>query len=401
MRAALPLALLASAASPAAAQYREDGLHGGTLEVPVNKSQVVTADQPIARAMVGNAEIADIVPLTDRSVYVLGKTMGTTSLTLYDRGGRVLVVMDIAVGPDAQGYREQVARLVPGTQIDATTSGNSLILTGIAYDAGAVDRAVQLARTYAGANVVNMIGMGASQQVMLEVKFAEVKRSVGDDLGVRTARRPATISTPFGAPAPGWHGAAGSGRPLLQLGSIIDSFGIFGTTFSALGLDFTTYLNALETKGSPRRWPSRRWSRCRANGPRSSPAAIPGAGCQIGRQRRRRHRAHGRIQAVRREPGVHAHGAERQDDQPAGRARGQRNRSGRLAAGQRHLDPRPADPAASTNARAARRRSFRHRRAAAGRFQDHHQPGAAARRASRCSARCSARPISRRARPSC
>ena len=82
MRAALPLVLLAAMAEPAAAQYNSDSLHGGTLEVAVNKSQVVTADQPIARAMVGNAEIADIVPLTDRSVYVLGKTMGTTSLPM-------------------------------------------------------------------------------------------------------------------------------------------------------------------------------------------------------------------------------------------------------------------------------------------------------------------------------
>ena len=139
LRAALPLLLLATAATPAAAQYNDDGLHGGTLEVAINKSQVITADQPIARAMVGNSEIADIVPLTDRSVYVLGKTMGTTSLTLYDRGGRVLVVMDIAVGPDAQGYREQVARLVPGAQIHAQTSGSSLILTGISNDAGAIN----------------------------------------------------------------------------------------------------------------------------------------------------------------------------------------------------------------------------------------------------------------------
>jgi len=118
MRAALPLLLLA-AAVPVTAQSLENGVHGGTLEVPVNKSQVVSADQAIAKAMIGNPEIADIVPLTDRSVYVLGKKMGTTSLTLYDRGGRVLVVLDIAVGPDAQGFRDQVTRLVPGTQIDA------------------------------------------------------------------------------------------------------------------------------------------------------------------------------------------------------------------------------------------------------------------------------------------
>lgn len=247
LRAALPLALI-GAAAPAAAQHADGGLHGGTLEVPMNKSQVVTADQPIARAMVGNAEIADIVPLTDRSVYVLGKAMGTTSLTLYDARGRVLVVLDVAVGPDAQGYREQVARLVPGTHIDAQISGNSLILTGMANDAGSIDRAVQLARTYAGANVVNMIGMGASQQVMLEVKFAEVNRSIGEDIGVRGFMNDGSFRGVSGlgstlTPDPD------DGTAVLKVGSILDGFGIFGKTFSMLGIDFESYLNALESKG--------------------------------------------------------------------------------------------------------------------------------------------------------
>ena len=248
LRAALPLLLLATAATPAAAQYNDDGLHGGTLEVAINKSQVITADQPIARAMVGNSEIADIVPLTDRSVYVLGKTMGTTSLTLYDRGGRVLVVMDIAVGPDAQGYREQVARLVPGAQIDAQTSGSSLILTGISNDAGAINRAVQLARTYAGDNVVNMIGMGATQQVMLEVKFAEVRRQVGEDIGVRGFGSDGDFNSAFG-PGASLRPDPVTNAPVFEVGSVLDSFGVFGTTFRALGIDFSTYLNALENKG--------------------------------------------------------------------------------------------------------------------------------------------------------
>jgi len=249
VRAALPLMLLITAAAPAVAQFQPDGLHGGTLEVPMNKSQVVTADQPIARAMVGNSEIADIVPLTDRSVYVLGKKMGTTSLTLYDRGGRVLVVMDIAVGPDAQGYREQLARLVPASQIEAQTSGDSLILTGMANDPGAIDRAVRLAQTYAGDKVVNMIGLGASQQVMLEVKFAEVKRNIGEEIGVRgSATNGDDFSAVFGPGArvtPGGDGLP----PIFAVSSILDSFGVFGTTFNALGLDFNLFLNALENKG--------------------------------------------------------------------------------------------------------------------------------------------------------
>ncbi|AZI35426.1 Flp pilus assembly protein [Caenibius tardaugens NBRC 16725] len=249
LRMSVPAALLAlavAAPAPALAQYREDRLHGGTLEVPMNKSQVVTADQAIAKAMVGNPEIADIVPLTDRSIYVLGKTMGTTSLTLYDRGGRVLVVMDVAVGPDAIGYREQLARIVPNTQIEAQTSGNALILTGMANDPGAIDRAVQLARTYAGQNVVNMVGLGSSQQVMLEVKFAEIKRSVGEDIGVRGFAKDGRFGAASG---PGASLTDTDGVREFGVGSVLNSFGIVGGTFRALGMNFEAYLDALENKG--------------------------------------------------------------------------------------------------------------------------------------------------------
>jgi pilus assembly protein CpaC len=245
--AAIPVLLLC-AAPPASAQYLENGLHGGTLEVPVNKSQVVSTDRPIAKAMVGNSEIADLVPLTDRSVYVLGKAMGTTSLTLYDPAGRVLVVMDVAVGPDAQGFRDQVQRLIPGEEIDAQISGNSLILTGLSNDPGAIDRAVRLARTYAGENVVNMIGLGASQQVMLEVRFAEVKRQIGQDVGVRGFLNDGSfrgVSGPGSTLTPD----PDDGTAVLKVGSIANGFGIFGDVFSVLGVDVEAYLNALESKG--------------------------------------------------------------------------------------------------------------------------------------------------------
>jgi len=245
-RAVLPLLLLAPA--PAAAQAAlQNGLHGGTLEVPMNKSQVISTDMPIARAMIGNSEIADLVPLTDRSVYVLGKTMGTTSLTLYDRNGRVLVVMDIAVGPDVEGFREQVARLVPNSHIEASISGSSLILTGLANDAGAVSRAVQLARTYAGDNVVNMVGLGSSQQVMLEVKFAEVRREIGEDIGMRNSISNNNLQGVTGPGASLRNDA--NGNPLFAVAPILQSFGVFGATFTALGLNFDSYLNALEDKG--------------------------------------------------------------------------------------------------------------------------------------------------------
>ena len=246
--AALALAPLAGAmvASPAVAQSAPAGdLHAGTLEVPLNKSQVVSTDRPIAKAMVGSSEIADILPITDRSIYVLGKKMGTTSLTLYDSAGHVLAIMDVAVGPDVQAFRDQAASLIPGQQIDARISGDSMVLTGLVSDPGAVDKAMQLAKTYAGDKVVNMMSVGGSQQVMLEVRFAEVSTNAAKDIGVKLF---GDNGGNFGAVS--GTGASLTGAGVLSQSSIVGSFGIFRrTNINIAGLTVDAVINALETKG--------------------------------------------------------------------------------------------------------------------------------------------------------
>ena len=72
----------ASAWAQATISINADGAHAGQLDVPVDKSQVLTVDRAFSKALIGNAEIADVLPLTNRSLYVLGKKTGTTSLTL-------------------------------------------------------------------------------------------------------------------------------------------------------------------------------------------------------------------------------------------------------------------------------------------------------------------------------
>lgn len=168
------------------AQLPGDGrdLHAGTLEVPMNKSQIVNADRTIAKAMIGNDEVADVLPLSSRSLYVLGKKMGTTSLTLYDAGGRVIAVMDVAVGPDVETLQSQINSLVPGEVVQARISNDSVVLTGTVSSPAAAHTAERLARTYAGDKVVNLISLGSGQQVMLEVQFAEVDRATGREIGV-------------------------------------------------------------------------------------------------------------------------------------------------------------------------------------------------------------------------
>ena len=62
-------------------------VHAGEFVVPINKSQVLKVDQPFTELLIGNSEIADVVALTNQSVYVLGKQLGTTNLTIYGSRG--------------------------------------------------------------------------------------------------------------------------------------------------------------------------------------------------------------------------------------------------------------------------------------------------------------------------
>ena len=243
------------AAQPAAAQVSvAEGYGAGELAVPVNKSQILRADRPYSKALIGNPEIADIVPISDTSVYVLGKKPGTTSLTLYDRANRLIAVLDVVVGPDVMTLKRQLSELLPNGEISARMSNDSVILEGMVRSAVDADRAVQVAETYAPGKVVNLLSLGSAQQVMLEVRFAEVKRSalaqIGVDWGVMSDNGKLV----------GVSGGGASTKPLLGengevigtqylVGAITDSFAIISRSFRAFGENFNVQLDALERKG--------------------------------------------------------------------------------------------------------------------------------------------------------
>lgn len=257
MRAlALGAALAAGAASPAPAQIASltasNVDHAGQLDVPLNKSQVLTVDRAFSKALVGNQEVADILPLTNRSLYVLGKKVGTTSLTLYDSRNMLIAVVDVAVGPDVVTLKRQLAELIPGEQIGARISNDAVVLTGTVSSASAVDRAVQIARTYAGGDekVVNMLSVGASQQVMLEVRFSEVNRQAAKQIGLnhsftgnRTAGSIGNLAGDSIIPT------NNDGVPTIKLDGLSDAFGVGTWAYKIGSLNLFSALDALERKG--------------------------------------------------------------------------------------------------------------------------------------------------------
>ncbi|MES2699163.1 MAG: type II and III secretion system protein family protein [Pseudomonadota bacterium] len=252
LRAATALGIAALVLLPAPL-LAQAGLHAGELEVPINKSQVVTSDTIIDRAMIGNPAIADIVPVSDRSVYVLGKAMGTTSLTLYGRDNRVIAVMDVLVGPDMVGIRRELSELMPNEQIEARLSNGNVVLHGLVSDAGAATQAARIAQVFGGDNVVNLLTLGGSQQVMLEVRFAEVNRTIGEKLGsgLTFNDNDGDFGGVIGSGASATVNST-TGETTFNLGGITNAFGIFGTLLSIGDLNIEAFLDTLERQGLSR-----------------------------------------------------------------------------------------------------------------------------------------------------
>jgi len=153
--------------------------------------------------------------------------------------------VDFGVGPDVSGLKRQLTELMPGDRIGARIANGALVLDGVVSSSVTADKAMQLAETYAPGKVVNMMAIGSSQQVMLEVRFSEVRRQALKDIGFSF----------FVQGDNGLLGAVGSGSSLsgnnqLKLGSVVDSFGIITKAFGAFGLNFDAALNALESKGA-------------------------------------------------------------------------------------------------------------------------------------------------------
>src|SRR5206468_375463 len=240
-----------SIAHPAVAQVTiASGIDAGELDVPINKSQVVRADRAYSKALIGNPEIADIVPISPTSVYVLGKKTGTTSLTLYDRANRLIAVVDVVVGPDVTTLKRALSDLIPADEISARMSNDSVILEGVVRNSVEADRAVQIAQTYAPGKVVNLLSLGSAQQVMLEARFAEVKRSALSQIGVSwdVMGNNGKLNGISGAGSSLVGDANGNG--VLTHGAIVGSFGIISRAFRAFGANFNVILDALERNGS-------------------------------------------------------------------------------------------------------------------------------------------------------
>ena len=83
----------------------------------------------MSRIAVGNADIADAQPLSDQQFYVLGKSVGTTNLSVYGHDNRLLAVVDVVVGVDVEAAKAAIHSLLPGEKIEVRAVNDAIALT--------------------------------------------------------------------------------------------------------------------------------------------------------------------------------------------------------------------------------------------------------------------------------
>ena len=233
-------AILASTAlTPVSAEVLRvmQGQASEALNVPMNRAVVVESDVPFAELSIANPGIADISTLSDKSIYVLGKAPGRTTLTLLSPEGTLISNVDVHVTPDIAEFKERLQQILPGENIEVRTANDGIVLSGQVSSTAKLDRALDLARRYAPDRVSNLMVVGGTQQVMLKVRFAEMNRTVSKSLGGML------------------NGTGGTGNGVTNIGGgagLTNKFGGVGVSFGVGDLAFQVLLEALESKGMVR-----------------------------------------------------------------------------------------------------------------------------------------------------
>ncbi len=172
------LVLTALAATPAAAQ-RVVSQAERVISVSRGASALFISPVPLQRFSVGDPNIAEVTIVSPTEVVINGRTLGSTTLLIWDNTSEVKVY-SVEVTADAPALERYLRSLLPNEEIAVTASGSSITLSGTVKDPVSAQRAVDIART-TGATIIDNLQTPPAVQVMLQVRFAEINRTALKD----------------------------------------------------------------------------------------------------------------------------------------------------------------------------------------------------------------------------
>ncbi|WP_352597202.1 type II and III secretion system protein family protein [Mesorhizobium sp. M0091] len=251
--AALVLSGLAADAADRFIDVSNPSVH--RVFLPMSQSVTLQVSANLGDIVVGDEKIADAQPMTDRTLYVIGKSAGTTTVNLFSPEKRSLGVIQIEVGVDVSDMAQAIRQVAPRARIEIGSINGKVRLGGHVKDGATLASILEVVQQYGPDAIINSVIVDDSQQVNLEVRVLEAKRNTGRDLGVsiRSTNGSGTSRTGTGIAAVDEDDVVlGPGGLLSGLLSNSSPFAALITRVIDSNIKVDLIIEALEAKGAVR-----------------------------------------------------------------------------------------------------------------------------------------------------
>jgi pilus assembly protein CpaC len=163
------------------------------IRLKVGHSKVMRTPFTLTRISVADSDIADLILISDREVYINGLAPGVTNISLWGRSR--FTSASVTVEADLTLLKEKLHQVLPKEKIGVESAGDSIVLSGEVSGPVAQSTALSVARAFVGektaaggkqkeSKIVNLMHVGGVQQVMLAVRVAEINRQVAEQIGI-------------------------------------------------------------------------------------------------------------------------------------------------------------------------------------------------------------------------
>lgn len=207
------------------------------IKLPVSQAVTVTISDAVGKIVAADPGIADAQPITERSIYLVGRAFGTTTVNLYSDAGTPVGLIAVEVGVDTDDIGRSIRAGVPGSNVKVSTVNGRVRLGGSVPDAVAMQKVLDIVGQYGSPAVINTITIDRGQQVNLEVRILEAQRSAGRELGIQ-----------WGGSVGGFDATIGGGPANPAAGATSFSSFITSVISGGAGIDLRATINALEAK---------------------------------------------------------------------------------------------------------------------------------------------------------
>ena len=229
----------APALAPSAQATPEQSLQSEVpLRVMVGKSVLINTSDRLRRVSVTDPTVADAIVVTPTQILVHGRAPGEISLIIWDEMEHSRS-FDLRVDVDVTAASEEMRNIFPKDSITLTASRSAIVLSGHVNTKEDAERAALIAAAY-NKNVVNVLTFGPAgvQEVLLEVKFAEIDRTALTQLGLNLVSTGATNT--FGALSTGQFGGVTGSAVDTGSTTVPGSNLVAGATGNGVGGGFGT-----------------------------------------------------------------------------------------------------------------------------------------------------------------